>query len=415
MTRGKPRAKTKLTKTVIDKLTAADPNGERHYDSNTKGFGITVYPTGRKAFFLEYRHNGQLRRMKIEEYGAITVDEARSRANVLRGQIACKVDPLQTRREERAAETFDEWVEIYLKDVEARKSKSGIYADKDYLGRARLVWGNRKLKDITVDDVERFFVAQQERGKVAANRALASVRTCLQKAWRRNLIVENVAMKVKPLPENPPRDRTLDAEEMNRFVAAVEALPKKYRLDENGAERPHLEHVRAGFVFMLATGCRRSEILKAKWEDLFIDDMDNATWRLPKPKGGRPEIKPLTRDIAKMLSELPRVGLYVIAGKDPLKPRADLKRWWYRLIEDASIEGVRQHDIRRTFGLEVARSAGLHLASKLLGHSTIRVTEKVYAPLGIEELRKAAEGVASSRKAKIIPFKPKSGRASSSG
>jgi integrase len=414
MPRGKSNHKTKLTKRFIDSLVVTEGR-ERHYDTELPGFGLIVFTSGKKSFFVDYGPKYHRRRVTVGAYGILTVEQARQEARRILTGVYDGNDPLEERTKERAAATFDEWVEIYLKDVEARKSKSGIYADKDYLGRARLLWGNRKLKDITVDDVERFFVAQQERGKVAANRALASVRTCLQKAWRRNLVIENVAMKVKPLPENPPRDRTLVAEEMSRFVAAVEALPKKYRLDENGAERPNLQHVRAAFVVMLATGCRRSEILKAKWEDLFLDDMGNATWRLPKPKGGRPEIKPLTRDVAKMLSKLPRVGLYVIAGKDPLKPRADLKRWWYRLIEDAGIEGVRQHDIRRTFGLEVARSAGLHLASKLLGHSTIRVTEKVYAPLGIDELRKAAEGVASARKAKIIPFKPKSGRASSSG
>jgi hypothetical protein len=42
----------------------------------------------------------------------------------------------------------------------------------------------------------------------------------------------------------------------------------------------------------------------------------------------------------------------------------------------------------------MARAAGLHVASKLLRHSTIHVTETVYAPLGIDELRKASNKAA---------------------
>ncbi len=65
------------------------------------------------------------------------------------------------------------------------------------------------------------------------------------------------------------------------------------------------------------------------------------------------------------------------------------------------------HDIRRTFGLEVSRAAGLHVASKLLGHSTVKVTERVYAPLQEKELREAAESVRADRKGKLLEFKRK--------
>jgi integrase len=49
------------------------------------------------------------------------------------------------------------------------------------------------------------------------------------------------------------------------------------------------------------------------------------------------------------------------------------------------------HDIRRTYGLHVARTAGLHIASKLLRHGDVRITEKVYAPLGLGDLADAVK------------------------
>jgi integrase len=76
-----------------------------------------------------------------------------------------------------------------------------------------------------------------------------------------------------------------------------------------------------------------------------------------------------------------------VPGRDPEYHRADLKDPWEGVRAAARLEGVTIHDLRRTFGLHVARKAGLHIASKLLRHSDIRVTERVSAPLGIDDLR----------------------------
>ena len=56
--------------------------------------------------------------------------------------------------------------------------------------------------------------------------------------------------------------------------------------------------------------------------------------------------------------------------------------------------------MRRTFGLHVAKAAGLHVASKLLRHGDVRITEKVYAPLGLDDLRTALE-----KRAPVLTFK----------
>jgi integrase len=75
----------------------------------------------------------------------------------------------------------------------------------------------------------------------------------------------------------------------------------------------------------------------------------------------------------------------------------DLRRAWSTVRKAAEVEGVTIHDLRRTFGLHVAKRAGLHVASKLLRHSDIRVTERVYAPLGMDDLRTAVAGMQGER------------------
>ena len=115
------------------------------------------------------------------------------------------------------------------------------------------------------------------------------------------------------------------------------------------------------------------------------------------PKADHPQIVPLPRAIVEKLRRLERVGPYVIPGRDWSRPRSDLRKPWLRIRETAGIQHATIHDLRRTFGLHVAQTKGLHIASKLLRHSDIRVTERVYAPLGIEDLQTAVNEVNEAR------------------
>ena len=151
---------------------------------------------------------------------------------------------------------------------------------------------------------------------------------------------------------------------------------------------------------MVETGARKSEVLGAKWEDI---DLDAGLWRIPSPKAGHPQVAPLTTSTVAMLRHAPRRGPWVVpAITDSERHRSDLKNEWKRLREAAELQGVTVHDIRRSFGLRVAKAAGLHVASKLLRHSDVRVTEKVYVPLGIDDLRKALES--SSKPGEVVPI-----------
>ena len=131
--------------------------------------------------------------------------------------------------------------------------------------------------------------------------------------------------------------------------------------------------------------------------------MDNGTWRIPAPKSGRAQVIPLNADAVEMLRALPRLGPWLLPGRNPDKHRYDLKRPWENIKKRAEIPDVWLHDLRRTFGLTATLHAGLHIASKLLRHSDVRITEQVYAPLGLEDLREGQAKVAEARR-KVIPF-----------
>lgn len=73
----------KLTKTSIDALTIPEKGQAFLWDSELRGFGVRVIPSGLKAFVLQYRNEeGRSRRIVIGWYGVLTVEQARKQAIV---------------------------------------------------------------------------------------------------------------------------------------------------------------------------------------------------------------------------------------------------------------------------------------------------------------------------------------------
>jgi integrase len=355
------------------------------FDTDLPGFRLRL--RGHKRVFeIHYGPRGRRHLYTLGDFGPLTPDDARDLAITKLGEYKSGRDPLEERRASRAVPTFAAWADEYLEGVRQRKKRPR--EDQRFLTWAKRRWGNKPLDKVTAGDVEKTFRLLASDGhKIAANRWLASVRACLQAAWRLDKIPSNPAMKVRPLPENPPRARVLTNKEFDRLQVAIAAI-----------EDPH---VRAAFTLLVATGARVSEVLKAKREDF---DLNAGEWRIPSPKAGRPQVVPLPKQLSVLLRKLPAVGSLVVPGhNDPEKSRFDLKKPWEEIRKAAKLPDVHLHDLRRTFGLRVSRKAGLHVASKLLRHADVRVTEQVYAPLGLAELRRASE-VQAKGLAKVLPI-----------
>lgn len=386
--------KARITKRYLDSLQPPERGRLQVYDEGLTGFGVTVFPSGTRSFFVEYGPANRRRRMTLGKYGPLTVDRARDMAQAKLGEVVEGADPLAAREERRKVPTFGAWVDEYLEDVKRRKKRPG--RDAAYLAQAKKLWGTRPLDSITRREVKAAMerVASQAakraakrsdgeitpNGNTTANRWLASLRACLQHAKRDGLIPENPAWDLRQFREGPPRARVLADSEYLRAVEAIDAYPDP--------------EVRAAFLLLMDTGARKSEVLSARWEDI---DLGAGLWRIPSPKAGRPQVVPLGSSTVRLLEGLERRGPWVVPGLDPAKHRADLKRPWKAIREAAELPDVTIHDLRRTFGLHVAKRAGLHVASKLLRHSSVKVTEAVYAPLGLEELREALEGTHEER------------------
>jgi integrase len=365
--------KHRFTQKWIDALPPGEKQGTWWSDLDLEGLYCVRYAGTKRVYKVRFRANGRRRLMKVGRADRITLAQARERARLLLAQAELGQDPATERERARKMPTWSAWTTTYLERV-ALKKKSPR-EDVRFLGpdsASVRAWGTRPLDEIGREDVERLHVTLKKT-PTGANRALASVGACLSAAVKAGHVAVNPARGIEHFIESPPRARVLSDAEMGRLRRALMA------------EDPFN---RAAFALLILTGARLSEVLHAKHEDF---DLPAGTWRIPSPKAGRPQTVPLPATIVEILTSLPHAGDYVIPAQDKTRPRFDLQSTWRRVRDSAELESVRIHDLRRTYGLTVARLAGLHMASKLLRHSDVRVTERSYAPLGLEDLRTATE------------------------
>ena len=165
-----------LTKRGVD---AAKPREERYFVwcSSLPGFGLRVYPTGRKVFVAQVRVGRSQRRVTIGTYGAWTADKARKRAQDIIRSASEGRDPQREKQEMRQAITVAELCEQYMEAARAglvvtrfkrEKAPGTVVIDEGRINRhiAPLI-GNIPARDLRRAHVQRM-VDQIAAGKTAA-------------------------------------------------------------------------------------------------------------------------------------------------------------------------------------------------------------------------------------------------------
>jgi integrase len=203
---------------------------------------------------------------------------------------------------------------------------------------------------------------------------------------------------VKPYPETK-RERRLSFEELKAIGAALAAVEV-----EQPERRTEIAYIRLS----LLTGCRKTELLGARWDQV---DLDRGLLVLPDAKTGAREVRlapPAVAILRELLERTEREWIFPSRKKpgarlrDPRKTFAEVcKRAGLtppaKLAKDeARRRRVRIHDLRRTTG-SVGADLGLslHAVGHLLGHSDPRTTT-IYARLGGDAAHAAADRVAGA-------------------
>jgi len=415
-----------LTKRTIDAL-----NPREHYfivwDDEMPGFGVRVFPSGKKSYVVQYRKDGRSRRMTLGLHGKLTPDEARKLAKTYMGEVAKGHDPAEERAVIRRDPTVNELCDLYLKEGKAAKptkKESSWKTDRSgILRHIRPLLGNRKLRSLAKPDIQRF-QADVTMGKTATNlktgfRGRAIVRggkgtaarvtsilsAMLSFAEERGLIPFNPARGVKLHPSNR-RERFLSAEELGRLGEALEAAetPTVSAPSAEAAAAAEAAPSVAAIRLLMLTGCRKSEIVTLQWR--FID-WDRALLRLPESKTGA-KVVPIGGPALDLLKTLPRDegDVYVFPSPRQGVHLVGLQKVWERVRKDAGLPDVRLHDLRHSFAsVAVSDGHSLYMVGRILGHKQARTTE-IYAHLAQDPVTAVANQTASII-AQFMAGKPK--------
>jgi integrase len=387
-----PGATMKLTKRTIDGATYKGDGNARCvlWDDEVPGFGCRIFPSGAKSFVLSYRVQGRKRLMTIGTYGVLTLDEARkaARAHLAKVETDPEADPLEERRKAVQGETMASLCAAYM--VRHGNAKKSAAEDQRRIDAHLLpAWGRLKARAIKRVDVEALHRKIGKRAPYEANRVLALLSKMLELARRWGFVPEDHANPARGIDrfKEQKRDRWLTPEELPRLARAIDEEPN--------------QTARAALWLYLLTGARKSELLKARWEDV---SFERAELRLPDTKGGRVHYIPLSGPALTLLQQMPREegNPFILPGRGPRAATADEKaqtpthlvnisKPWNRVRKVAGVEDVRLHDLRRTVGSWLAQAGNsLHLIGRVLNHSNASTTQ-VYARFGEDHVRAALE------------------------
>lgn len=370
----------KLTKRLVEGFTP----GARDvilWDSELPGFGVRIWPSGKRVYILKYRNkSGRQRKPKIGLHGSITVEQARLKARLWLAEASDGGDPSGERDEARNAPKFSEFAERYFKEhAESRLKPSTSREIRRIIDRVLLRnFGARKLAEITRADIADLH-HKLRHAPYQANRVLALLSNMFNMAERWGLKPDysNPCRHIEKFKEKK-RDRYLTREEFSRLNAAL-----------NKAERTksELPSAIAAIQLLVFTGARVSEILTLKWAYI---DREEKRLLLPDSKTGA-KIIFLNDQACEILARIPSIqgNPYVIAGGLAASHLKDLEKPWQRIRAAAELCDVRLHDLRHSFA-SMAVSSGLSLSiiGGLLGHRNTSTTAR-YAHLAAQPLRRA--------------------------
>ncbi len=286
----------KLTSRTIDAL---HPSESRKFlwDSEIKGFGVVVMPSGVKTFIYQYRMGGRgskTQRMKLGRYGELTPDAARRMAWEIAGKRHAGTDPIAQRKAAEAEQekterasvelAFENVLERFLEYYRSPQAdvRPSTYAFAENVLRVHAL---PQLRTIPIDRVtKRDIIAAidtipAERIAVRRN-SFAMLRRLFNWAVAHELIADNPCKRFSK--DDTPRkaesrDRVLSDHELALVMTAVRSMPYPWG---------------PMFELLFATAQRREEAAGLRWEEL---NRAAALWTLPaeRAKNGVSNIIPL--------------------------------------------------------------------------------------------------------------------------
>jgi integrase len=365
-------------------MLATLPPGD-HTDPASLGlqFRVRAKATGAsRTWLLRYTWRGEWVRLTIGHYPAMSLVEARDRAQGLRKAIDDGIDPRRARPRRRQVPAAlplsstpassdskhsveflaSEFLTRYVRPTRKRPEYAEAILDRDVLP----TWRGRDARTIEPGEVIELLDGIVDRGSpVAANRTAALLGQMFKFGIHRRIVTSTpVQLLYRPGGTEKPRERALTDDELKAFL-------------KNPKDATRFERLAHAMVVLLLTGQRRGELALARWSEI---DFDAKTWRIPdeNAKGGRGHIVPLSDWAIEEFQALQRLAkrspfvLPANVGDKPIDPKQltrSVAKCQKRFC-DRGLAHFTLHDLRRTCRTGLSRlKVETHIAERVLNHA----------------------------------------------
>jgi integrase len=291
----------KLTNSAVEKFVC--PEGKKQavlWDSETRGFGLRVSPSGTRTYILQYRVKGskQERQVTIGRHNdPWRVEDARKKAVKVKAQMIEGEDPVleaqraketqakQVEEDKALSMTLRQVMEHYLTH---RRTRAGTplreTSQRDirrHVTTNLAAWADQPVANITRDACLAKFTEMSDRAPGQASQCMVNLRALCNHARE---LYANEDGSYRILVVNPVQ-RMIKIRKLNKTAARTGRIP----LDRVGAVWNALQKRREGarlvedrtaadwVCFMLLTGTRRTESGALMWSNV---DLDAGTFHL---------------------------------------------------------------------------------------------------------------------------------------
>lgn len=267
--------------------------------------------------------------------------------------------------------SIEQAIQAFLLDAEARDLKESTLKKYGVLFKQLSAFaagaGLHWIKQCELEPLRKFRESWADHG-IAAAKKLERLRAFMRFAQESGWITENPAKRIKKPKINSSPTMPYSQDDMIAMLAACG------QLRDNSAKR-----VRAIILLLRYSGMRIGDVASCP-----VDRLTGDRLFLYTQKTGVPVNVKLPQFVVEALQTMPKISsrYFFWTGEGSKETVAgNWRRTLRELFALAHIEGGHPHRFRDTFAVELLLAGvPLERVSVLLGHSSIRVTERHYAP-----------------------------------
>jgi len=226
---------------------------------------------------------------------------------------------------------------------------------------------NVRLDRLTMKTMDELKRVHRHLKSSTVNNYLRHAKAVLNKAVEWGYLQKNPFRGAKELPKAKAAANYLTQKQLTGFLASVEDVD-----------------LRRLIAAYLATGRRRAELFRLRWEDIRWDEN---RYFVAREKRHLCRFYPMSSAFKAVLESMPRErGRIFSKWSHPDTFTHKVKE----ALRAAGLGNLRLHDLRHSFAVVYLETGGdMKSLQALLGHSEFRMTADIYAHVADEELHKA--------------------------